>query len=107
MRSAGAGFEFVLNGKTVRDNGMPSQFTLLDYIRGQGLTGAKEGCAEGECGACAVLFVNSTNHGTAYKSVNSCLVPLPAAAGHEVYTVESLAENENKDLAEVQQAMAD
>jgi xanthine dehydrogenase small subunit len=105
MRSAGAGFEFVLNGKTVRDNGVPSQLTLLDYIRGQGLTGAKEGCAEGECGACAVLFVNSTGHGTVYQSVNSCLIPLPAAAGHEVYTVESLAQN--KDLAEVQQAMAE
>ena len=84
---------------------MPSQFTLLDYIRGQGLTGAKEGCAEGECGACAVLFVNSTNRGTVYQSVNSCLVPLPAAAGHEVYTVEALAET--AALAEVQQAMAE
>jgi xanthine dehydrogenase small subunit len=105
MRSAGAGFEFVLNGKTVRDSGLASQVTLLDYIRGQGLTGAKEGCAEGECGACAVLFVNSTGHGTAYQSVNSCLVPLPAAAGHEVYTVESLAET--AELADVQRAMAE
>src|ERR1700722_11076136 len=104
MRSAGAGFEFVLNGKTVRDNGMASQSTLLDYIRGQGLTGAKEGCAEGECGACAVLFVNAKGHGTTYQSVNSCLVPLPAAAGHEVYTVAAGAQT--AALAEVQQAMA-
>src|SRR5580698_1139054 len=88
MRSASAGLEFVLNGETVRENGIAAQVTLLDYIRSRGLTGAKEGCAEGECGACAVLFaVPSGKKHSAYQSVNSCLVPLPAASGHEVYTV--------------------
>jgi xanthine dehydrogenase small subunit len=98
------GLEFVLNGETVRENGIPPQVTLLDYIRGRGLTGAKEGCAEGECGACAVLFLRSGPNGSAYQPVNSCLVPLPAAFGHEVYTVESLAE---AGLCEVQRAMAE
>src|SRR5260221_113599 len=88
MTSTSADLEFVLNGKTVRENDIAPQVTLLDYIRGRGLTGAKEGCAEGECGACAVLFVRSGG----YESVNSCLVALPAAAGHQVYTVESLAD---------------
>jgi xanthine dehydrogenase iron-sulfur cluster and FAD-binding subunit A len=46
MRSASVGTEFVLNGETVRKNGIAPQVTLLDYIRGRGLTGAKEGCAE-------------------------------------------------------------
>src|ERR1700722_3812093 len=101
MRFASAGLEFVLNGETVRENEIAPQVTLLDYIRGRGLTGAKEGCAEGECGACAVLFRNRST----YKAVNSCLVPLPAASGHEVYTVESLAESGR--LCEVQRAMAD
>jgi xanthine dehydrogenase small subunit len=108
MRSAGVGLEFVLNGETVRENGIAPQVTLLDYIRGRGLTGAKEGCAEGECGACAVLFVapgTSGKDSSAYQHVNSCLVPLPAAFGHEIYTVESLAES--GALCEAQRAMAD
>jgi xanthine dehydrogenase small subunit len=99
------GFEFILNGESVQVTGIAPQVTLLDYIRARGLTGAKEGCAEGECGACAVLFVQDGAHGTAYQSVNSCLVPLPAAVGQEVYTVESLAESGR--LAEVQRAMAE
>lgn len=104
MRFAGAGLEFVLNGEAVRENDISPQVTLLDYIRGRGLTGAKEGCAEGECGACAVLFVTSANKGASYQSVNSCLVPLPAATGCEIYTVESLAES---GLCQVQRAMAE
>lgn len=99
------GLEFVLNGKTVQEYGAAPYVTLLDYIRGCGLTGAKEGCAEGECGACAVLFVTSSGAGAAYEPVNSCLVPLPAATGHEIYTVESLAES--SQLAETQRAMAE
>src|SRR5580698_9289049 len=105
MRSASAGFEFILNGETVRENGIAPQVTLLDFVRSRGLTGAKEGCAEGECGACAVLFVHSGANGAEYRPVNSCLIPLPAAAGHEIYTVESLAES--GALCEVQRAMAE
>jgi xanthine dehydrogenase small subunit len=105
MRSATAGLQFVLNGETVRENEIVPQVTLLDYIRGRGLTGAKEGCAEGECGACAVLFVTPGEDGSAYQAVNSCLVPLPAASGHEVYTVESL--NESGKLCEAQRAMVE
>jgi xanthine dehydrogenase small subunit len=80
------------------------QTTLLDYVRSLGLTGAKEGCAEGECGACAVIVVCEAPGGTTYRSVNSCLVPLPAAADSEIFTVEALAESGR--LNEAQQAMA-
>jgi xanthine dehydrogenase small subunit len=97
--------EFVLNGKIVQENGIAPQVTLLDYIRGRGLTGAKEGCAEGECGACAVLFVQSGPSGASYQPVNSCLIPVPAAAGQEIYTVESLAES--GALCEAQRVMAE
>jgi xanthine dehydrogenase small subunit len=98
--------EFVLNGETVREDEIAPQVTLLDYIRSRGLTGAKEGCAEGECGACAVLFVTASEKSrSAYQAVNSCLIPLPAAAGYEVYTVESLAESGT--LCEAQRAMAE
>src|ERR1700678_525612 len=95
---------FCLNGRrvSVRDTGV--QTTLLDYIRAQGLTGAKEGCAEGECGACTVVLVADREGGSEYRAVNSCLMLAPMAAGHEIYTVEALAADGK--LAEVQQAMA-
>ena len=94
----------MLNGQPVRIEGVAPQTTLLDFIRNRGLTGAKEGCAEGECGACAVLFIRPYGGGSRYMPVNSCLVPLPMAAGQEVLTVEALASDDQ--LSEVQCAMA-
>jgi xanthine dehydrogenase small subunit len=83
-------FAFRLNGQTVSVAGTDPQRTLLDHIRDLGLTGAKEGCAEGECGACTVVLVKENGHGSEYRPVNSCLMLLPMAAGQEIYTVESL-----------------
>lgn len=97
--------EFLLNGEPVRAEGFPPQTALLDFIRGRGLTGAKEGCAEGECGACAVVMVKERDGAACYVPLNSCLVFLPMAAGEEIYTVESLASN--GELAEAQQAMVE
>lgn len=105
MATPAGDFRLVLNGESVRVSGVAPQVTLLDYVRSRGLTGAKEGCAEGECGACAVLLVRSGPHGTFYQPVNSCLVPLPAAAGQEICTVEALAGSGH--LAGVQQAMVE
>ena len=98
-------FDFTLNGRTVHVEGVPAQTTLLDFIRAQGLTGAKEGCAEGECGACTVLVVKANGSGSAFVPMNSCLMFLPMAAGQEIYTVEALATGGR--LAECQQAMVD
>jgi xanthine dehydrogenase small subunit len=95
---------FLLNGRRVDITGTHPQATLLDFIRDRGLTGAKEGCAEGECGACAVAMVADEPGGTAYRVVNSCLMFVPMAADREFYTVESLAER--GELSQVQQAMA-
>jgi xanthine dehydrogenase small subunit len=105
MAVTSAEFRFSLNGQTTQVRDVPAQLTLLDYVRSRGLTGAKEGCAEGECGACAMLLVcDDPVAGTVYQAVNSCLVPLAAVADREVFTVESLAENGT--LAEVQTAMS-
>ncbi len=96
--------DFSLNGRRVSLDGVGVQTTLLDYIRAQGLTGAKEGCAEGECGACTVVLVAARAERSEYQAINSCLMLASMAVGHEIYTVESLAADGK--LAEVQQAMA-
>src|SRR6201996_341012 len=95
---------FLLNSRPVFLQDVGVQATLLDYIRGQGLTGAKEGCAEGECGACTVVLVGDRAGGSEYRALNSCLMLAPMAAGHEIYTVEALAAGGK--LTDVQQAMA-
>jgi xanthine dehydrogenase small subunit len=95
---------FLLNNRPVSVHGVDPQTTLLDYIRAQGLTGAKEGCAEGECGACTVVLVADRAGRSEYRAVNSCLMLASMAAGHEIYTVEALATDGK--LADVQQAMA-
>ncbi len=96
--------EFLLNGRRTSLGGAPVQTTLLDYLRAQGLTGAKESCAEGECGSCTVVMLMDEASGSAYRAVNSCLMFAPMAAGREIHTVESLAVD--GELAEVQTAMA-
>jgi xanthine dehydrogenase small subunit len=93
-----------LNGEVVEVCGESAQTTLLDYLRSHGLTGAKEGCAEGECGSCTVVIVRPYGEGSAYIPVNSCLVFLPMVAGHEIYTVEALAPG--GELHPAQRAMA-
>ena len=82
--------------------------TLLDWLRDYGLTGAKEGCAEGECGACAVVVVapdpDAPSDRATFRVVNSCLMFLPMADGREIVTVEGLASG--GELADVQRVMA-
>ena len=74
--------QFTLNGRRVRVDAHPMT-RLLDAVREHcGLTGTKEGCGEGECGACTVLLDG--------QPVNSCLVPLAHAANARVTTIEGL-----------------
>jgi xanthine dehydrogenase small subunit len=102
--AANLSFSFQLNGEPVEVRGAPVQTTLLDYLRARGLTGSKEGCAEGECGACAVAMVKEVGGQSTYRAVNSCLLLLPAVAGREIYTIEALASG--SELHEAQRAMA-
>ncbi len=93
---------FTLNGQPVDLTGVDPHMTLLQYLRSTGLTGAKEGCAEGECGACAVVLLAPCDP-PRYTAVNSCLLLLPMLAGREVYTVEALARSQH--LHPVQSAL--
>lgn len=83
---------FYLNGtKVVLDTADP-EVTLLEYLRGIGLTGTKLGCAEGGCGACTVVVsqYNPTTKKIYHASVNACLAPLVSVDGKHVITVEGI-----------------
>jgi xanthine dehydrogenase large subunit len=106
-REVAASFSFELNGRLQTVQGLATNLTLLQYLRNEGLVGSKEGCAEGDCGACSVAIVESAADGTAvYRAINSCLVPLPALAGRRVVTVEGLA-SETGELHPVQQVLVE
>jgi xanthine dehydrogenase small subunit len=100
---------FVLDGQIVEARGERRTTTVLDYLREQmHRTGTKEGCAEGDCGACVVMVGSLNAAGTAvdYVAVNSCLQLLPTLDGKSVKTVESL-QRADGSLHPVQQAMVD
>ena len=83
----------VVNGEQRPLEGVPLHTNLLDFVRACGLTGAKEGCAEGECGACAVMVARPAADGsdaTEWTAINSCLVPAAGFDGQEVVTAEGL-----------------
>ncbi|MGO2600086.1 MAG: xanthine dehydrogenase small subunit [Brevibacterium aurantiacum] len=83
----------------------PPHTNALDFLRGVGLTAAKEGCAEGECGACAIMVARPDADGsTRWTSINSCLLPAAALDGQEVITAEGLADGES--VHPVQEEMA-
>jgi carbon-monoxide dehydrogenase small subunit len=89
--------EFSVNGETRSVEAHPMA-RLLDVLREHlHLTGTKEGCGEGECGACSV-FING-------KIVNSCLVPVAQVQGAEIKTIEGVASD--NQLHAVQQAFID
>lgn len=80
-----------VNGERRALAGTASHTTALDWLRDSGLSGSKEGCAEGECGACAMLLATPTaDGGTAWTPVNACLVPVYALNGQEIVTAEGL-----------------
>lgn len=81
-----AEIKFTLNGKKIVYNGNPLR-RLLDVIREDlSLTGSKEGCGEGECGACSVLKDG--------ELVTSCIIPVGACCGSDIKTIEGIRDTE-------------
>jgi xanthine dehydrogenase small subunit len=93
-----------VNGHSLSLSGVAPQTTALEWLRSVGLTGAKEGCAEGECGACSVLVARPDGEGTTWTALTTCLVPAAALDGQEVVTSEGLGTPD--DLHPVQREMA-
>ena len=98
---------FLLNGECRSVANPPATRSVLNYLREDlRLTGTKEGCAEGDCGACTVVVAEAdAKGGLACKSVNACIQFLPTLDGKALFTVESLKRADT--LHPVQQAMAD
>jgi xanthine dehydrogenase small subunit len=98
---------FLLNGEAVALSKVAPDETLLDYLRlRRSLRGSKEGCAEGDCGACTVLVGRLAGGELAYESVNACIRFLGSVDGCHVVTIEHLR-GEGGKLHPVQQAMVD
>lgn len=99
--------QFLLNDKIVERTDVSATETLLDFLRlDRKLRGTKEGCAEGDCGACTVLVGRLFNGQLKYESVNACIRFVGSLDGCHVVTVEALAGTDGT-LHPVQQAMVD
>ena len=98
---------FLLNDQTVELSGFAPDLTLLDWLRlDRRLTGSKEGCAEGDCGACTVLVGRMDNGILIYESVNACIRFVGSLDATHVVSVEYLNRPDGA-LSAVQQAMVD
>ena len=111
-RAAMERMQVTVNGRVRSLADVGPHTSVLDWLRRQGLTGAKEGCAEGECGACAVLVARADGaDGTRWTSINACLPPAVAFAGQELVTAEGLGTSGGPttaaELHPVQQEMAE
>ncbi|MBV8661952.1 MAG: xanthine dehydrogenase small subunit [Hyphomicrobiales bacterium] len=97
---------FRFRGETISLDRFSPRATLLDWLREEaGAKGTKEGCGEGDCGACTVVLSRLRDGALTYEPVNACILLLGQVDGAEVLTIEDLAEGET--LHPVQQAMVD
>ena len=98
---------FILDGNLVEIDEVDPTRTLLQYLREDLLrVGSKEGCAEGDCGACTVVVAELVEDSLRYRAVNACIQFLPTLDGKALFTVESLRSDDG-GLHPVQQSMVD
>jgi xanthine dehydrogenase small subunit len=94
---------FLLNDQLV-ETGLPPSMLVLDFLRRErGLYGTREGCKEGDCGACVVLVGGYEETGLVYRTETSCLIPLGELDGRHLVTIEGL--NHADGLSPVQEAI--
>ncbi|CAN5814952.1 hypothetical protein BH09VER1_BH09VER1_33580 [soil metagenome] len=104
IAEAAKSFSLVINGKSFEVRDASTNENLLSFLRRSGLTGSKEGCAEGDCGACSVVLVDRDSSGApAYRAINSCIALLPSLAGREILTSEGIGSSAK--MHPVQEAM--
>jgi xanthine dehydrogenase small subunit len=108
VKAPGGELRFLLDGEVVRVSDVSPQTTLLEFLREQlGRTGTKEGCAEGDCGACTVVLGEPAGDGgLSWRPINACIRLLPTIDGKALFTVESLKQPDGS-LHPVQQALVD
>ncbi len=98
---------FLLDGRVHEIHNPDPTATLLNYLRYEmARTGTKEGCAEGDCGACTVVVGELKGDHVVYKAVNACIIFLPTLDGKELLTVESL-KSKSGGLHPVQEALVE
>ena len=101
------GVRFILDGDIHHPGPVDPTLTVLRYLREHlGRFGTKEGCAEGDCGACTVVIGELVDGKTRYRAVNACIQFLPTLDGKQLITVEGL-KDQSGELHPVQQAWID
>ena len=98
---------FILDGAVKEIEHVDPTQTVLEYLRGvERRRGTKEGCAEGDCGACTVVLGELHDGRVRFRAVNACLLFVPALDGKALFTVESLRERDG-ELHPIQRAMVE
>jgi xanthine dehydrogenase small subunit len=107
-RGAAGSVRYLLDGELRTVDGVDPTRTLLQHLREDlGRTGTKEGCAEGDCGACTVVLADLAGGRVRYRAVNACIQFVPTLDGRALFTVESLKDRATGALHPVQAALAD
>ena len=107
MNTVNRPIRFLLNGNTVEIDSIEPTRSVLDFLReDRGCIGTKEGCAEGDCGACTVVVGELVDDELTLKTANACIQFVPTLDGKALFTVEYLR-GEDGSLHPVQQAMVD
>lgn len=102
--------QFWLNDRAVTVSSLSPNTTLLQFLRHHAhLAGTKEGCAEGDCGACTVIMRdhNAADQRPCFRAINACILLLPMVHGRHIYTVEGIQSQNHDTLHIAQQAMVE